>query len=303
MTASLSRRAFLASSTAGAVAAACQSSGPASPGSATAPRTIPEPPLDPDSGLPLIDYHVHLDEVGYNGAGLDTAAATAKARAARFGIVEHAGTKDHQYPVVLGNDEDLKRHLAMFGDRPLYRGIQAEGVDWMTCFSKGVVAQLDFVLADALTFPEKDGRLVCLWKKEQVKIDDAQDFMDRYVAHHLRILANPVDILANGTFLPHVLQADHDALWTESRMRRVIEAAVKAGVAIEISASFKLPKLAFLKIAKAAGARFTFGTNARKPELMGRFDYPLEMAKALGLKREDIFLPRPAGEKRVERGG
>jgi hypothetical protein len=301
MTARLSRRAFLASSAAATAAAACGSPGPATPSAAA--RALPEPPLDPATGLPLVDYHVHLDEVGYNGTGLDTAVATSKARAARFGVVEHAGTKDHKYPVVLGNDDDLRRHLAMFGDRPLYRGIQAEGVDWMTCFSKGVVAQLDFVLADALTFPEKDGHLVNLWKKEQVKIDDAQDFMSRYVAHHLRILANPVDILANGTYLPEVLAKDHDALWTEARMRAVIEAAVKGGVAIEISASFKLPKLPFLKMAKAAGARFTFGTNARKPELMGKFDYPLEMARALGLKREDIFLPRPAGEKRVEHRG
>jgi hypothetical protein len=299
MAAPLSRRAFLASSAAAAAAAACGSPGPAAPPAGA--RAVPEPPLDPATGLPLVDYHVHLDAVGYNAAGLDTAVATSKERGARFGIVEHAGTKEHVYPVVLGNDGDLKRHLAMFGDRPLYRGVQAEGVDWMTCFSKGVVAQLDFVLADALTFPEKDGHLVNLWKKEQVKIDDAQDFMDRYVAHHLRILANPIDILANGTYLPEVLVKDFDALWTEARMRKVIDAAVKAGVAIEISASFKLPKLPFLMIAKASGARFTFGTNARKPELMGKFDYPLEMAKALGLGRADIFLPRPAGSKRVER--
>ena len=295
----LSRRAFLASSAAAAAAAACQSAGPAAPPPGA--RAVPEPPLDPATGLPLVDYHIHLDEVGYSATGLDTAAATSKARGARFGIVEHAGTMDHKYPVVLGNDEDLKRHLAMFGDRPLYRGIQAEGVDWMTCFSKGVVAQLDFVLADALTFPEKDGHLVCLWKKDLVKIDDAQDFMDRYVAHHLRILANPIDILANGTYLPEVLVKDHDALWTEARMRKVIDVAVRLGVAIEISSSFKLPRLPFLKIAKASGARFTFGTNARKPELMGKFDYPLEMARTLGLKAGDIFLPRPAGSKRVER--
>ena len=299
MFARLSRRAFLSSSAAATAAAACRSSGPGAPPAAA--RAVPEPPIDAATGLPLVDYHIHLDAVGYNAAGLDTAAATAKERGARFGIVEHAGTKEHVYPVVLGTDDDLRRHLAMFGDRPLYRGIQAEGVDWMTCFSKETVAQLDFVLADALTFPEKDGHLVNLWKKEQVKIDDPQDFMDRYVAHHLRILANPVDILANGTYLPEVLQKDHDALWTEARMRKVIDAAVRLGVAVEISASFKLPRLPFLKIAKAAGARFTFGTNARKPELMGTFDYPLEMARALGLKREDIFLPRPAGSKRVER--
>jgi histidinol phosphatase-like PHP family hydrolase len=297
------RRAVLAS--AAAVAAACRRApsalapAEASPRAAGPARTVPEPPRDPKTGFPRVDYHIHLDDVGYSAAGVAEAVRAAGSRGARFGIVEHAGTKEHSYPVLLGRDEDLRRHLDLLADAPLYRGIQAEGLDWMTCFSKEMIARLDYVLTDALTFPEKDGRLVNLWKKEQVTIVDARDFMDRYVDHHVRIVATePVDILANVLFLPDVLQKDFDALWTEGRMRKVIDAAVKHGVALEIGS--RLPSLAFLRLAKDAGARFSFGTNARKPDQMGRLDRALEVASAIGLTPDRIFLPAPAGRKPVE---
>ena len=83
-------------------------------------------------------------------------------------------------------------------------------------------------------------------------------------------------------------------------MATVIEAAVKRGIAIEISSSFKLPKMPFLKIAKAAGAKFTFGSNGRYPN-MGKLEYSLQMAKELDLKPADMFAPAPNGRKAVQR--
>ena len=47
----------------------------------------------------------------------------------------------------------------------VYKGVQAEWTDWMTCFSPEVLAQLDYVLTDAMTFPGKDGQRVKLWEK------------------------------------------------------------------------------------------------------------------------------------------
>ena len=79
------------------------------------------------------------------------------------------------------------------------------------------VALLDYVLTDALTFPEKDGSLVRLWTPA-AKIVDKQDFMERYTAHHLRIIeSEPIDILANPLFLPEQIQAEADSLWTGAR--------------------------------------------------------------------------------------
>ena len=160
----------------------------------------------------------------------------------------------------------------------------------MRAFSEYVVSQLDFVLTDALTFPEKDERLVRLWTPE-VEIDDKNDFMERYVDFNIQILSTePIDIFANPTFLPHCIADEYDTLWTEERMQKVIEAAVKSDIAIEINSRYKIPSLAFIKSAKDAGVKFSFGSNTHGEEV-GMLEYCLEMAKKVGLTRRDLFIP------------
>jgi histidinol phosphatase-like PHP family hydrolase len=81
---------------------------------------------------------------------------------------------------------------------------------------------------------------------------------------------------------------------------KVLEAARKHDVAIEISSSYKLPRMSFLKLAKAAGVKFSFGSNGRYPK-MGELDYSVQMARELGLVRSDMFTPAPDGRKAVQR--
>jgi len=249
--------------------------------------------------FPLMDLHVHLDNSTIEKV-LDLPAA----RTVKFGIVEHGGTKENKYPVVLSNDAELKARNAALGGKPVFKGIQAEWTDWMGCFSPEALAQLDFVLTDAMTFPGKDGQRVKLWEprvEERVEMRDKQEFMDRFVDWHVEILSKqPIDILANVSWLPAPLAGDYDAFWTPARMQKVVETAVKFRVAIEISSSFKLPRLPFLRVAKAAGAKFCFGSNGRYPA-MGKLDYSVQMAKELALKRPDIFTPAPDGRKAVQR--
>ena len=83
-------------------------------------------------------------------------------------------------------------------------------------------------------------------------------------------------------------------------MKKVIDAALKYSIALEISSSYKLPKLPFLKLAKAAGAKFSFGSNGRYPN-MGKIEYSFEMARELDLKPADMFAPAPDGRKAVQR--
>jgi histidinol phosphatase-like PHP family hydrolase len=250
----------------------------------------------PESGgIPLVDYHVHCDKP----TTLEKLMEISKQRGVKFGIVEHAGTKEQKYPRVLSSDEDLKQYLAELEGTPFYRGIQAEYNDWMGCFSKAMIAKLDYVLTDAMTFRNKDGRPVRLWDAK-FTIDDPQDFMDRYVDYHLEVISlEPIDILANPTYLPPAIARQYDALWTPPRMRKIIDAAVKHQVAFEINSGSRLPRLAFLRLAKEAGARFSFGSNIRGPNV-GKLDYCLEMVEALGLTRKEIFTPAPPGQKPVE---
>ena len=255
------------------------------------------PPRPSNSPDPPEDLHVHLDN-----STIDKVLKLSVERGVVFGIVEHAGTKENVYPVMLSNDEELNRYLEMLGDKPVYRGVQAEWTDWSSCFSKEMLARLDFALMDAMTFPGKDGRRVKLWEKDvesRVEMADRQAFMDRYVDWYVAIIEKqPIDILGNCSWLPAPLADDYEAYWTPGRIRKVVRAAVKHQVALEINSKLKLPKRYFLEIAKAGGAKFTLGSNGRYPH-MGKLDYSLEMVRELDLGKEDMFTP---AAKKATRG-
>jgi histidinol phosphatase-like PHP family hydrolase len=238
----------------------------------------------------LVDFHVHLDN-----STIDEVLKLPQARDVKFGIVEHAGTRANQYPIMLSNDDELYSYLKMLAGKPIFRGIQAEYIDWMSCFSPAATAELDFVLSDAMTMPGRNGERVKLWLPG-VEIGDAQTFIDRYVDWHVEVMSKePLDIFANTTWLPEALLPDYDKLWTERRMQKVIDSAVNYGIALEISSSYRLPRLPFLKMAKAAGVKFSFGSNGRYPN-MGLLDYSVRIARELGLKITDMFTPAHAGK-------
>ena len=286
----LSRRLFL-----GCAAAACSTG---SISHASVPAGVETDLSSADGlGFPLLDLHVHLDN-----SSLDQVLPLARDRGVKFGIVEHAGTRENQYPVVLSTDSELSAYLDRLEGRGVYRGVQAEWTDWMTCFSPATLARLDYVLTDAMTFPGKDGKRVKLWEKSaesQVDMSNHETFMDRFVDWHAEIMANePFDILANATWLPEALAGDYDKLWTEKRVQKVLDASLKYGIAIEISSSYKLPSLAVLKQAKAAGVKFSFGSNGRYPK-MGKLEYSIAMGEEIGTDSERHV---PAGNRGTQGG-
>lgn len=252
--------------------------------------------LRAQAGPAMIDYHAHITAA----PSLEDLLAVSRRRGVKFGVVEHAGNrKDHHYHGMLAGDSDLERYIATLAGKPCLKGIQAEGLDWMHCFSKAAIARLDYVLTDALTFQETDGSLVRLWIP-MAPITDTQDFMERYTAYNVKVIASePIDILANPLFLPAQIQAEAETLWTDSRMQRIIRAGVKHRVAFEINSRFRLPSAKFLKLAKAAGAKFSFGSNLLGPDV-GELGYCQEMVKEVGLTARDLFTPAPAGRKPIQ---
>jgi histidinol phosphatase-like PHP family hydrolase len=133
-----------------------------------------------------------------------------------------------------------------------------------------------------------DGRDNRLWLVKEIQ--DPDKWMEEYMAHNLKVLDEPIDILANPTYLPLPIADQYDRLWTQERMKKIISKAVEKGIAIEIQAMSPFPRPKFLKLAKEMGAKFSFGTNNfdPRPKDLSRW---LEVIVWLDLKGEDIWTP------------
>jgi len=233
-------------------------------------------------GFPLIDLHVHLK----GGLTLDEAVANSRRTGIRYGIAVNCGVG---FPVT--DDAGVHAFVDSVQGAPVYVGMQAEGREWVSMFSKEAIARFDYVFTDAMTFTDDQGRRTRLWIPAEVHIDDPQAFMETYVDRILGILnREPIDIYVNPTFLPAKIAERYDELWTPPRMDKVIEAAERNDVAIEINARYRLPSVAFIKRAKRAGVKFTFGTN-NSDKRLGRLEYCLEMIDACHLTADDMFVP------------
>jgi len=223
--------------------------------------------------LPTTDFHVHL------AGGLSTEQ-----------LMQHARRYGFTYGVAIACGEDTRfeseASLSKFlngYERPpeTYLGMQAEGRGWAKTFSENTRKRFDYVFTDAEAWSDEVGSTV-----------DSESFMDQLVDRIVGIVSQePIDIYANATYLPTALRADYDLLWTERRMNEVVQALAKHNVAMEINARLKIPSAKFIKKAKAAGVKFTFGTNNTGREDLGRLDYCLRMAAECRLKRPDFWFP------------
>lgn len=246
-------------------------------------------------GFPLVDYHVHL-----NAATLEQVLAASQASGVKYGIVEHAGTKENQYPIVLSNDKELQDWIAKLDGKPVYKGAQAEWIDWMPCFSKDVFAQLDFVLTDTMTVRDASGNRTKAWLAPYDPGNDAEAFMKTYVDWNVEILERePLDIFSHPTWLPRKFNNDFDKLWTAERMKQVVDAMKRTGTACEIDTGMRLPKLPFLQMAKEAGVKFCIGSNSQGSSV-SRLAFAIDLAKTLGLTEKDMFVPAPKGRKPIQ---
>lgn len=245
---------------------------------------------------PVVDYHGHLKL----GLTIDQLLERSRATGIFYGVAVNCGKG---FPV---QDEATARDFAKsLEGKPVFIAMQAEGREWVDMFSRAAVGVFDYVFTDSMTWTDNHGRRMRTWIPAEVgTIADPQEFMDTLVARAVGILERePIDIYVNPTFLPDQLAPDYDKLWTEERMRKVIAAAKKGDVAIELNDRYKLPGEKWVRMAKEEGLKFTFGTNNSGPQDLRRCDYGVEMVKKCGLKADDFFTPKPVGERAVDRKG
>lgn len=234
------------------------------------------------SDFPLVDYHVHLK----GDFTYEKAVEHSKLTGIRYGVALNCGIG---FPTQ--TDSAALAWLASMKGSPFMLAMQAEGREWVKMFSPAVIGKFDYVFTDAMTYTDVSGKRVRLWIREEVSVPDKQLFMDDLVGRIETILGTePVDIYVNPTFLPECIAKEYDQLWTRDRMLKVIRAAVKNHVAIEINNRFRLPSEQFIKLAKKRGVKFAFGTN-NSDSNMGDLDYCLLMKKRCGLTAGNMYRP------------
>ncbi len=236
-----------------------------------------------NASVPKIDFHIHLR----GGMTVEKAIQRQNDTGFRSGVLKNIGKG---WPIE--TDQQLREFLDSVRGRPVFVGLQVNDRDWYTKHSPELLARLDYVLGDTMIMPmpNDDSPPVKLWQTEGYTIDDAEAWMRRYMRHNLRVLAEPITILANPTYLPPTVKNRYDELWTDARMRTLIQAAIDNGVALEINARSGLPHDRFIRLAKKMGAKFTFGTNNFD-------DKPIDMSRCLeaigryGLTKDDMYVP------------
>lgn len=235
--------------------------------------------------VPVVDYHVHLR----GGMTVEKALARQAVTGVNLGVLRNLG---RGWPIE--SDRQLRDFLESVEGKPLFVGLQVNDRDWMKRHANELLDRLDYVLADTMIMPmptDNDGP-VKLWQADKYTIDDPEAWMERYLRHNLRVLAEPISILANPTYLPPAVEQQYDELWTDARMRTVIQAAIDNRVALEINARSGLPHPRFIRMAKKMGAKFTFGTN-------NFHDRPIDMSRCFeaieryDLRKQDMWVPGP----------
>jgi 3-keto-disaccharide hydrolase len=245
--------------------------------------------------IPMADFHVHLKE----GLTLEQALAKSRRDGIEYGIAVNCGKG---FPTE--TDDAVRAFFDTMKGQPCFIAMQAEGREWTQMFSRRAAGLFDYIFTDSMTWTDNHGKRMRTWLPAEVgTITDPQEFMDTLVDRAVGILDHePVDIYVNPTFVPDQLQKDYETLWTDTRRKKVIDAAVRNGIAIEINNRYKLPSPSFIKMAKASGAKFTFGTNNTGPGDLGRCEYGLRMVEECKLVWQDFFVPG-SGPKAIERRG
>jgi hypothetical protein len=246
--------------------------------------------------LPMVDYHVHLKE----GLTLERALEKSRRDGIQYGLAMNCG---QGFPT--DNDDAAHKYIESLHGVPVFIAMQAEGREWTKMFSRRAAGLFDYILSDSMTWTDDRGRRMRLWMPEEVgAIGDPQEFMDLLVVRTVGILEHePIDIYANPTYLPDAIAKDYDRLWTEARIAKVVNAAAANHVAIELNTRRDLPSPAIIRAAKAAGCKFSFGTNNSGPGDLKRCEYGLRMIEKCQLVWQDFFVPGELWPKAIERKG
>jgi histidinol phosphatase-like PHP family hydrolase len=107
----------------------------------------------------------------------------------------------------------------------------------------------------------------------------------------------PVDVFAHPTLIsPSLRHIDPHELWTEAHEARLVRALRDAGIAFEISNRYR-PHERLVRRAADAGVRLSLGSDGHTREQVADVAHPLALARAVGVRDEDLYDPSRHGSR------
>ena len=226
-------------------------------------------------GIPLTDYHIHIR----GGMTPEKALDWSKKTGIRSGVLEN-----HGKGWTLSDNAKLKVFIEDAQKYPeLLVGIQVNDRDWFKTIDPELRKKLDYILADTMIM---DGQK--LWFEKEYDTTDENTWLTRYFNHCMTVVNEPITILANPTYLPEKIVHRYDDFWSDDQMGKLIDAAVKNNVALEIQVGSKFPNKRFIELALKKGAKLSIGRNNHddKPNELKR---SLDYLEELGVKPENML--------------
>lgn len=236
--------------------------------------------------FPVIDYHVHLK----GGLTKELAHAKSLNYGINYGVCPNVG--EGGVGRMFRTNEEALDYLHEAKGLPFFCGAQGEGRKWPHEFDQKVLLRFDYLFTDSMTIVD-DHRPLRIYRPAEFLLNGrtSEEWMDFLVDQIVKIFSHePADFYANATYLPPALNAAYEACWTDARVHRVLDVLAKNHVALEINARYKIPSARIIRMAKARGIKFTFGTNNENADF-GRLEYALEMVDVCGLTAEDMWFP------------
>lgn len=227
---------------------------------------------------------------------IEEVVAIASGLGVQVGIADHvSGRNPRQF---VSDEIKLKHYLAVLDDANVLRSAE---LCWLDPFGESLPASVldrfDYVIGSNHGFALPDGTLGSPWWRElpPAWANRSDDLMTALVNNLCLLVATmPISIVAHSTLIPPALLAiepDVEAWWTEAREDRFVTAALERGVAIEISNRYRLPHRRLLERARAAGAKFTLGSDGHQHHQVAQLGWAVAAAGEAGIGDADLFVP------------
>lgn len=242
-----------------------------------------------------LDCHAH-STCSDGGLRPDDVIAAAAARGVRGTVSDHVS---HDVTLAVHSVDEFDRYMRFIGHLP-YRAAEFCSHDtlWRE-LTPEQFSQLTHSIGSLHAVTVADGTLVRMFQRT---LPDGLTTAE-YMAVHVTAIESladsmPVDIFAHPTLVPHPLRSlAGEELWSEADEERLVRALARSGIAFEISNRYR-PHRRLVARAVAAGVRISLGSDGHYREQIGDLEWPLALARSLGVADADLYDPLAHGTRR-----